>query len=166
MFVLSFFRNCIFGKNASPFLLFLYEGWDCRTIEYPKLEGTHNEHPAQPLASHRTTQTLYLSVVSQCSLSSSSSGPLPWAAVPCPPPFGAKPFPSPHLTQQILNSTTSWSLWPRQPQIVTSPIRTFPFTNYKSRGTAFLVSSLSIYTKNLSLRNFRNLLNQLCGIPC
>ena len=47
-----------------------------RTIEHPKLEGTHKGHPVKPLAPHSTTQTQppWLRAVSQRSLSSVSSG--------------------------------------------------------------------------------------------
>lgn len=47
-------------------------------MEHPELEGTHEDHQVQPTTPHNTpqTQTQWLRVVSQCFLSSSSSGPM------------------------------------------------------------------------------------------
>jgi len=61
------------SENLDPLVMYLI-------IEHAKFEGTHKGHPVHPLAPHSTTQTQWLRVVSQCSLSTISSGPcpLPW----------------------------------------------------------------------------------------
>lgn len=53
-----------------------------RILKYPKLEGTPEDHWVQPLALHRTTQTLCLRALSIHSLNSGRAGlcPLPWGA--------------------------------------------------------------------------------------
>ena len=65
-----------------------------RIREHSELEEPHKDHQVHLPAICGTTQnqTLYLRAVSQCSVSSSSSGPcpLPWRAVPC---RGDSPFP-------------------------------------------------------------------------
>lgn len=57
------------------------------------------DHESNPW-SHTAPPKPYVGQEPQCSLVSGGLGqcPLPWGAVPCLPPFGAEPFPNPHLT--------------------------------------------------------------------
>jgi len=66
-----------------------------RWAPLPELEETPKDHWVQPDVPHSTTQTHCLGAVSQCSVSSGSSGPcpLPWAGCSMPPTLWSRAFP-------------------------------------------------------------------------
>lgn len=60
------------------------------------------------------------------------------------------------LLSKILNLTASWSPWPRQPLITTSPTRPSLVAGNRSRRASSLVGSLSTCTKKFTSVCLRN----------
>jgi len=65
-----------------------------RVIEYPELEGTHEGHCVQLLASHRAIKNSNPAFVSVQTPAAWCHDHCPGEPVPCPPPFGEESFPN------------------------------------------------------------------------
>ena len=99
----------LLGNPEASFCL--YSCRNRRITKYPELEGIHKDHQVKPQAPQSPQTQPYVRAVSQCSLSSDSSGlcPLPWELSHAHHPTGQNLFLVSNLN--LPSHSFMWFLW-------------------------------------------------------